>query len=324
MRIFIAGGSGVVGRRLVPFLVRRGHQIVATTRSATHVAALRDLGADAVVVDALDRSAVVRAVVDAKPDVVVQQLTSLRTMKSLKRFDWEFADTNRLRTEGNAHLLEAAHAAGAKRFVAQSFTGWPNIRQGNRIKTEDDPLDPNLPRSMQRTLEAITRMERLVVQAPAIEGIVLRYGFFYGPGTSFDRGGEIFEAVRRRHFPIVGSGAGVWSFIHVDDVASATATAIEGATPGIYNIVDDEPMEVATWLGQYARTIGAKPPRHVPAWLGRLVIGDAGLVMMTESRGSSNAKAKRALRWQPRFASWRDGFRHDLSTDATRAAHAAA
>ena len=324
MRIFIAGGSGVVGRRLVPFLVRRGHQIVATTRSATHVAALRDLGADAVVVDALDRSAVVRAVVDAKPDVVVQQLTSLRTMKSLKRFDWEFADTNRLRTEGNAHLLEAAHAAGAKRFVAQSFTGWPNIRQGNRIKTEDDPLDPNLPRSMQRTLEAITRMERLVVQAPAIEGIVLRYGFFYGPGTSFDRGGEIFEAVRRRHFPIVGSGAGVWSFIHVDDVASATATAIEGATPGIYNIVDDEPMEVATWLGEYARTIGAKPPRHVPAWLGRLVIGDAGLVMMTESRGSSNAKAKRALRWQPRFASWRDGFRHDLSTDATRAAHAAA
>lgn len=324
MRIFLAGATGAVGRRLVPLLVQRGYEIVATTRSAQNNAALRELGTEPVIVNALDRDALMRAVAAAKPDVVVQQLTSLRHMKSLKRFDQEFADTNRLRTEGTAYLLEAARAAGAKRFIAQSFTGWSNIRQGGRVKTEDDPLDPNPPHSMQQTLDAIKQMERLVSNAQAIEPVVLRYGYLYGPGTSFDRGGDITEAIRRRQLPLVGSGAGVWSFIHTDDVAAATAIAIAGVPAGIYNIVDDEPAEVATWLPELARIIGAKPPRHVPAWLGRFAIGDSGVAMMTESRGSSNAKAKRAFTWQPRYASWRDGFRHDLASDRGNVSHAAA
>ena len=324
MKIFLAGASGAVGRRLVPLLVQRGHQVIATTRSTKNSATLGELGAEPVIVNALDREGVLRAVAAAKPDAVVQQLTSLRKMKSLRRFDQEFAETNRLRTEGTEYLLDAARAAGAQRVIAQSFTGWPNIRQGGRIKTEDDPLDPNPPHSMRQTLDAITHMERLVTAVPGIDGIVLRYGSFYGPGTAFDRGGEIVEAVRRRQFPIVGSGAGVWSFIHMDDVAAATSIAIEGGPPGIYNIVDDEPVEVATWLTELARIIGAKPPRHVPAWLGRFVIGEAGVVMMTESRGSSNAKAKRTFNWQPRWASWRDGLTHDLARDGRGVSHTAA
>lgn len=319
MNVFLAGATGVVGRQLVPRLVSRGHQVVTTTRSPDKIAALRAIGAEPVVVDPLDRDAVLRAVAAAKPEVVVHQLTALAHMRSLKHFDDEFAITNRLRGQGLDYLLAAARMNGARRFIAQSFTGWPNIREGGRVKAEHDPLDPSPPRTMARTLDAIRHVERVVPGASGIEGIVLRYGSFYGPGTAFAPGGEIFEAVRKRRFPVVGSGAGVWSFIHVDDVAATTAIAIEGVPPGVYNIVDDEPAEVATWLPELARVIGAKPPRHIPAWIGRILVGEAGIAMMTESRGSSNEKAKRILKWQPRYQSWREGFGHDLSDTARKA-----
>lgn len=313
MKIFVAGASGAVGRRLLPMLVRRGHSVLAITRSAVRAVQLREFGAEPIVVDALDHAAVVRALESARPDVLVHQLTALSHAKSLKHFDREFATTNRLRTKGTDHLLSGARAAGVKRFIAQSFTGWTNPREGSRVKSEDDPLDPHPPRSMRQTLDAIRYLERAVTEARGVNGIVLRYGYLYGPGTSFASGGDILEAVRRRRFPVVGSGAGVWSFIHVDDIAMATVIAAEGATPGLYNVVDDEPAEAGTWVKELARVIGAKPPRHAPVWLARLMIGDAGVAMMTQSRGSSNVKVKRAFGWQPRYRTWRDGFRGGLS-----------
>ncbi len=318
--MLVAGATGVVGRRLVPLLTRRGHQVVGTTRSTGRTGLIRELGAEPVVVDPLDRTAVLRVIDSVRPDVIVHELTALASMRSLKRFDLDFAVTNQLRTVGVDNLLEAARASGAVRLVAQSFTGWPNVREGSRVKTEEDPLDAHPPASMRRTLEAIRHVERVVPEAGGIEGIVLRYGSFYGPGTAIAPRGEIVEAVRRRQFPVVGSGAGVWSFVHVDDVAVATAIAMEGGPSGIYNIVDDEPAEVSTWLPELARVIGAKPPRHVPAWLGRLVIGEAGVVMMTESRGSSNAKARRVFNWRPKYSSWREGFRQELAGNALVAA----
>ncbi len=316
MKVFLAGATGAVGRRLVPRLVERGHHVAATTRSVDKVPTLRTLGAHPVIVDPLDRQAVHRVVSEVGPDVVCHQLTALATLRSLKRFDAGFAVTNRLRTEGLDYLLEAALASGATRFVAQSFTGWTNAREGGRVKTEDDPLDPRPSPDMRRTLEAIVHLERAVSGAAGIDGVVLRYGFFYGPGTGLAPGGEMAEAVRRRQFPIVGSGAGVWSFVHIDDVAAATALAIEGVPRGIYNIVDDEPAEVSVWLPELARVIGAKPPRHVPAWVGRLFVGEGAVTWMTEGRGSSNARARRVFNWQPIYPSWRDGFRHEFSREA--------
>ncbi len=322
MKIFVAGASGAVGRRLLPMLARRGHSVVATTRSAQGVTQLRTLGAEPVIVDAFDRPAVVRAIESARPEVVVHQLTALSHANSLKHFDREFAATNRLRAEGTDNLLAGARAAGVQRFIAQSFTGWTNPREGSRIKNEDDPLDPHPPHTMQQTLDAIRYLERVVTDARDVHAIVLRYGYLYGPGTSFAPGGDILEAVRRRRFPVVGSGAGVWSFVHVDDIAMATVIAAESAPPGLYNVVDDEPAAAGTWLPDLARVIGAKPPRHVPVWLARLMIGDAGVAMMTQSRGSSNAKIKRALAWQPMYRTWRDGFRRGLSGDAQASAAA--
>jgi 2-alkyl-3-oxoalkanoate reductase len=324
MNIFLAGATGAVGKRLLPRLIKRGHHVIATTRSAEKIAGLRELGADAVVVDALQKDAVLRAVESAKPEVIVHQLTALSQLRGLKHFDEEFAQTNRLRTQGTEYLLDAARTVGARRFIAQSFTGWSNIREGGRIKTEEDPLDPNPPRAMRQTLDAIRHLERVVTDAAAIDGIALRYGYFHGPGTSFAPGGEIFETVRRRQLPIVGAATGVWSFVHMDDVATATTMAIEGVPRGVYNIVDDEPAEVATWLPELARVIGAKPPRRVPVWIARFLIGEAGVAVMTESRGSSNAKAKRTFNWQPAYASWRDGFRHDLAAYGFTAGRSAA
>jgi nucleoside-diphosphate-sugar epimerase len=319
MKVFLAGATGVLGTRLVPLLARSGHQITATTRSAARTEALRRLGARPMIVDPLNRQAVFAAVMSARPEVVVHQLTALAKVRSLKRFDDEFAMTNRLRTEGLDHLLEAATMVGAARFVAQSFTGWPSIREGSWVKTEEDPLDPQPLPAMRRSLDAIRHVERAVPDARGMEGIVLRYGHLYGPGTAIAKGGDIVEAVRGRRFPVVGSGAGIWSFVHVDDAAMATAIAIAGVPRGLYNIVDDEPADVATWLPELARVIGAKPPRQVPLWIGRLVIGDAGVLVMTESRGSSNQKAKRTLKWQLSYPSWRDGFRHGLSVSALAA-----
>jgi len=308
MKIFVAGGTGAVGKRLVPLLVARGHSVVATTRSNTKIEELHRTGAEAVMLDGLNRAAVMEVIDAVRPDVIVHQMTALASMKSLKKFDDEFKTTNRLRTTGTEYLIDAARRVGTRKLVVQSYAGWPAIRQGGRVKTEEDPLDPQPPNSMSRTLEGIRRLEAIVAAASDLTGIVLRYGSFYGPGTSFAPGGEIIEAIRGRKFPVVGDGQGVWSFIHMDDVAMATCLAIERGTQGVYNIVDDEPAEVSVWLPYLAKVLGAKPPRYVPTWLGRLVIGDAGVSMMTKIRGASNAKAKDRLAWQPLYSSWREGF----------------
>jgi nucleoside-diphosphate-sugar epimerase len=238
-------------------------------------------------------------------------MTALTDVGNPRRFDAEFAVTNELRTKGTDNLIEAARAAGARRLIAQSYSGWPNVRDGGPVKTEDDPLDPDPPAAMRRTLEAIRYLERAVVDAEGIEGVVLRYGGFYGPMA--DMPAKFVETIRKRRMPVVGDGAGVWSFVHLDDAAAATVAAVERGAPGIYNIVDDEPAPVAEWLPAFAEAIGAKPPRHVPAWLGRLAGGEAAISIMTQVRGSSNAKAKRELGWEPRHRSWREGFREALA-----------
>jgi nucleoside-diphosphate-sugar epimerase len=306
MKVFVAGATGAIGKRLVPMLVENGHEVVGMARSRPEL--VEELGARPVVADALDRDALVRAVVEAAPDVIVHQLTAISASSSMRNIDREFEQTNRLRTEGTDNLLAAARAAGVRRFVAQSFGGWPYTREGGPVKSEDDPLDPHPPKSFRQTLGAIKHLERAVTGAKGIEGIVLRYGGFYGPGTSLAPGEAHFEAVRKRRFPVVGDGAGVWSFTHIDDAAAATLAAIERGRPGVYNVCDDEPAPVREWLPELAKTLGAKPPMRVPRWLGRVLGGEAAAVMMTEVRGASNAKAKRELGWEPRHASWREGF----------------
>jgi nucleoside-diphosphate-sugar epimerase len=295
----------VLGSRLVPKLVERGHHVTGTTRSPDRAAQIRAKGAEAAIVDALDKAALARAVQDANPDVVVHELTAIGAIGSnMRRFDRAFAPTNRLRTEGIDNLLAAA---GGARVVAQSYAGWPFARTGGPVKTEEDPLDPAPPPGLRETLAAIRHLEQAVTGAG---GLALRYGAFYGPGTSMADGGEQVEMIRKRRFPVVGDGGGVWSFVHIDDAAEATALAVEGGPAGVYNIVDDEPAPVREWLPALAQATGAKPPRHVPAWLGRLAGGEAGIAMMTEVRGASNAKAKRELGWEPRHPTWRQGFRN--------------
>lgn len=312
MRIFLAGATGAVGTRLVPVLVNAGHTVVGTTRSAGKADALRQTGAEPVVMDGLDRDAVLAAVTAAEPDVVVHQLTALTGMGNPRKFDEEFAVTNRLRTDGTDNLLAAARATGAKRFVAQSYTGWPNERTGGPVKTEDDPLDPHPTAASRRTLAAIEYLESTVSEAVGLNGVVLRYGSFYGPGTGLHSGGDLLEMIRKRRFPVVAGGGGVFSFVHIDDVATATLAAIEHGAPGIYNIVDDDPAPVAEWLPYLAEVIGAKPPLRLPGWLVRPMLGEHGMAMMTTIRGASNAKAKRELDWRPAYPSWRQGFRTGL------------
>lgn len=307
MKIFLAGATGALGRQLVPTLRAAGHEVAGTTRSAAKADELRKAGAEPVVLDALDAAAVRDAVVAARPDVVIHQLTAI-SEPNFKDLDTAFAATNRLRTEGLDHLLTAAHSAGAKRFIAQSFTGWPNERTGGALKTEDDRLDPNPAKNSEHTLAAIRHVESAVAAADGIEGVVLRYGAFYGPGTDLGPGGSMLEMVRKRQLPLVGGGAGVFSFIHIADAATATVAAVENGAPGIYNIVDDEPATLATWLPYLAEAIGAKPPRRLPAWLVKPMIGEFGVNMMTATRGSSNAKARRELGWTPAYPSWREGF----------------
>jgi 2-alkyl-3-oxoalkanoate reductase len=313
MRVFVAGAAGAIGQRLVPQLVASGHLVVATTRSPAKLERLRTLGAEPVVMDGLNALEVGEAVARSEPDAIVHQMTALAGMNDLRRFDRGFAVTNELRTNGTDHLRCAAEAAGVRRFLVQSYTGWPNIREGGPLKTEDDPLDPQPPKQQSQTLAAIRYLERAVLEA-RLEGLVLRYGNFYGPGASK----QMREIVRRRKLPIVGSGGGIWSWIHIDDAAAATVAALEHGARGIYNIVDDEPAPVSEWLPYLAEAVGAKPPRHVPVWLGRLAAGEVGVSMMTQIRGSSNAKAKRELGWQPKWPSWRDGFRKGLTEDVQR------
>jgi len=308
MRVFVAGATGAIGRRLLPQLVASGHEVVATTRSPEKVEWLRTLGAEPVVVDGLDALAVGEAVARAEPEAIVHQMTALTGMSNLRRFDREFAVTNELRTKGTDNLLAAAAAAGVRRFVAQSYTGWTNVRAGGPLKTEEDPLDPDPPAAQRESLEAMRHLDRAVLGAAPIEGIVLRYGSFYGPGASE----QLVELVRKRKLPVVGAGTGIWSFVHVDDAAAATVAALERGAPGVYNVVDDEPAPVSEWLPYLAEAVGAKPPRRVPVWLGRLAAGEVGVSMMTQIRGSSNAKAKRELGWQPAWRSWREGFARGL------------
>jgi 2-alkyl-3-oxoalkanoate reductase len=313
VRVFIAGGSGTIGRRLVPMLVGAGHEVIGSTRSPEKVAELAALAAEPVVVDVLDEEAVIAAVRKAEPDVIVHQLTALKGVTNLRHFDEAFALTNRLRTEGLDYLLRAARAVGVRRLIAQSYTGWPNERTGGPVKTEDDPLDANPLPSMAKTLSAIRYLEETLSQSEDVEGVALRYGGFYGYGTSLGEGGEHLKLFLKRRFPIIGDGAGIWSFTHIDDAAAATVAALEHGVPGVYNVVDDEPAPVSVWLPYLTRVLGAKPPRRIPVWLGRVVAGEAIVLMMTETRGSSNAKARRELGWKPRYASWRDGFRHGLA-----------
>jgi nucleoside-diphosphate-sugar epimerase len=317
MRVFVAGASGVIGRRLIPLLVRAGHSVVAMTRSAAKTDAIRTAGAVPAVADALDQAAVTAVVLSAEPEVVVHQLTAIPPRLNMRRFDREFALTNRLRTEGTDHLLAAARGVGARRIVAQSFAGWPYARVGGPVKTEEEPLDLHPPAAFRRTLEAIRHLEATVLKAAGQEGLVLRYGAFYGPGTSLGAGGSILDDVRRRRLPIVGRGTGVWSFIHIDDAAAATVAAIERGAPGVYNVVDDDPAPVLQWLPVLAAAAGARPPRHVPAFVVRLAIGEHGVALMTQIRGASNAKAKRELGWRPGYPSWRKGFRESLGPEGT-------
>lgn len=311
MRILIAGASGAIGRRLVTMLTDRGHTVAGTTRTAEKVGALVSLGAEALVVDALDADQVLAAVQRFRPEVIIHQLTALRGTPDFKRFDQYFAATNRLRTVGTDHLLAAAKATDVRRVVAQSYGGWTSERIGGPVKSETDPLDPRPPANAAATLAAMRYLETAVTQAP-LEGVVLRYGGFYGPGNGIGKGGEALDLLYRRRMPIVGGGTGVWSFVHIDDAASAAVIAAEGGPQGIYNIADDEPAPVRVWLPYLAEVIGARPPLRVPTWLARPMLGAQGVSMMTEARGVSNAKARAELGWRPTFGSWRQGFREGL------------
>jgi nucleoside-diphosphate-sugar epimerase len=317
MKVFLAGGSGVLGRMLVPDLVDAGHEVVAMTRTPSKQDALRASGARPVVADALDPDAVADVVGAAEPEVIVHQLTSLSAplgimdMRHPERFT---AMTNRLRTEATDHLLAAGRAVGARRFVAQSFAAWRFARTGGPVQTEADPLDPDPPAGLEPGVAAIRYLEQAVTTIEWGEGLALRYGGFYGPGTgmSLDPDAALTASIRKRQFPVIGDGGGVWSFIHIEDAAAATALAVEHGPAGVYNVVDDEPAPVREWLPVLAAAVGAKPPRRIPRWLGRLAAGEAATVMMTDVRGASNAKAKRELGLQLRYPSWRLGFTKGL------------
>jgi nucleoside-diphosphate-sugar epimerase len=301
MKVFVAGGGGAIGASLLPKLTDAGHAVVATANSAQGVVEIERRGASGALMDGLEEADVLEAVGRAQPDAIVHEMTALSGSPSLRHWDRWFALTNRLRTEGTANLLAAASRFRVRRFVAQGYTGWTNARSGGPLKSEADPLDPVPPREMRETMWAIRELERAVLDAD-LEGLVLRYGSLYGPGTAYAT--EYVELARDRKLPVIGDGAGVWSFIHVDDAADATVVAVERGEPGIYNIVDDDPAR-ADWIPVLARRSGGEPPRHLPVWLGRLAIGEVGVSLMTRIRGSSNAKAKRELGWRPAHPSWR-------------------
>jgi len=307
MRVLVAGATGAMGRQLVPRLVDAGHEVFAMIRKTSDKATMSDLGAVPVLADALDRGQVEAAVRQAAPEVVVHQLTAIGDINP-RHFEQSFAATNRLRIEGTDNLLAAARAAGVRRFVAQSNGAFTYARTGGPIKSEQDSLDPSPVRQMAKMIGAIEHLENAVLGATWTEGVVLRYGAFYGPGTSMAPGSEQLELIRKRKFPVVGDGAGVWSFVHIADAADATVAAVEGGGRGVYNIVDDDPATVAEWLPELAAKLGAKKPMRVPRFVGRLAAGPAGVVLMTELRGASNAKAKRELDWRPAHPSWRQGL----------------
>jgi nucleoside-diphosphate-sugar epimerase len=303
MRVFVAGATGVVGQHLVPSLVAAGHEVTGTTRSPAKAAELQTAGATPVIVDGLDRQAMIDAVKAAQPEVIVHQMTALASMRSFRNFDKEFAVTNELRVKGTDYLLEAAQQAGTRRFVAQSFIGWDNARTGSLVKTEQDPLDPDPVSSTRQSMAAIRHIEETVPGAVP-EGLVLRYGFFYGHGAS----GSMLEIVKKRQMPVIGGGTGIWSFTEITDAAAATAAAVTRGAPGLYNIVDDDPATVREWLPYLSECLGVKAPMRAPVWLGKLLAGELVVSLMTQTRGSSNEKARQELGWAPRYASWREGF----------------
>jgi nucleoside-diphosphate-sugar epimerase len=312
MKVFLAGATGAIGQRLVPLLIDAGHEVVGTTRTPAKVDGLRLAGASPVLLEGSDGEAVRRAVLEAEPEVVIHQMTALSGDLDFRHFAEAFAETNRLRTETTDRLVEAAVETGARRFIAQSFTGWPNEQSGSPVKTEEDPLLSNPTGPVKETVEAILHLEDVTTGTSGIEGLALRYGGFYGPGQAFGKGGAMLEAVVKGRMPIVGGGTGIWSLIHIDDAATATALAVDRGAPGVYNIVDDEPAPVSEWMPYLAEVLGARRPRRVPTWLARLIVGEPAVTMMTKIRGSSNAKAKRELGWAPRYPSWRVGFREGL------------
>jgi nucleoside-diphosphate-sugar epimerase len=312
MKVFVAGGAGAIGRHLLPALVEAGHTVVAMSRTPGRAGEIRALGAAPVIADALDEGAVLAAVRAAAPEVVLHQLTAIPARADFRNLDRDFALTNRLRREGLDSLLAAARAAGARRFIAQSFAGWPFAREGGPVKTEEAPLDPHPARAARATLGAIRYLEATLLGTKDPECLALRYGILYGPGSALAKGGYLVELVRRRRLPIIGRGTGVWSFVHLDDVAGATVLAVDRGAPGLYNVVDDDPAPVAEWLPALAAAVGARPPFRIPRFLGRLLAGETNVIAMNEVRGASNAKAKRELGWRLRYPSWRDGFRRGL------------
>src|SRR5690349_7581079 len=312
MKVFVTGGTGAIGQFLLPLLVENKHEVVALTRSASKATKLEDIGVSAVIANPLDKQALTAAVRRAEPEVIIHQLTALSSASNFRKFDQEFALTNRFRTEVTDTLLAAARTIGTRRLIAQSYCGWPYAKKGGPVKTEEDPLDPKPPESFTKTLAAIKYLEDKMRSVTFLEGLALRYGSFYGPGTAIGKGGAVFKLVKKRKLPVIGGGGGIWSLIHISDAALATVAAISHGAPGIYNVVDDEPAKVSTWLPALAKAIGAKPPYRIPHWLGELLIGKAGVSMMTQIRGCSNAKAKRELSWTPIYPTWRIGFADGL------------
>jgi 2-alkyl-3-oxoalkanoate reductase len=324
MKVFVAGATGALGRQLVPMLVSQGHEVTGMTRTPAKQDLIRELGAQPAVADALDPEAVAEAVAQAEPDAVIHQLTELSGTFA-RNIDKSFATTNRLRTEGLDHLLAAAKAARARRFIAQSFAGWPFEPVGGLVKTEEDPLQQNPPKTVRQSLAAIRHVEN-ITRDSGIEGFALRYAGFYGPGTSLavDPAGELTELIRKRRVPIIGNGRGIWSLVHIEDAAAVTAAALERGAPGVYNVADDDPVPVGEFIPEVARMIGAKPPRHLPRWVGRIMGGEPGVLMMTEIRGAANGKAKRELGWELRYPSWRLGIREELGLNDDQRVRSAA
>lgn len=316
MRIFIAGATGVLGRSLVQKLLERGHSVVGTSSRTGGLQQLERMGVEPVLMDGLDHDSVLAAVKAAQADVVVNQMTALANVHDYKNFDREFAVTNRLRREGTSYLLEAAKESGASRIVVQSFAGWPLQRGKTSANSEETPFAEDLPAHMQESQNAIRQMEEMVLSSQSPAGVVLRYGFFYGPGTSFDSEGETTQTVRKGGLPIVGGGTAIWSFVHVDDAAEATRISIESGPAGVYHIADDQPVSVSEWVLELARLLHAKPPKKVPAWLAKLFVGESGVYLMTKARGVVNTKAKRVLNWKPVYPDWRQGFADTLGKDS--------
>jgi nucleoside-diphosphate-sugar epimerase len=320
MRVFVAGASGAIGKRLVPRLVEQGHEVVGAFRSPLNVEWVRAMGAEPVVFDLLDTEAVRKAVLNAKPEAIIHEATALNGKLDFKHPDRAFAQTNRLRTKGTDALLAAASEAGVRRFIAQSYASYRYARVGGPVKSEDDPLDPNPPEAMRETYAAMSHLDKVVTEAG---GVALRYGGLYGDPSNSSEHDNFLQPVLKRMFPIVGDGGGYTSFVHLEDAAAATVLALQSDVAGIYNVVDDEPAPVREWLPYLASVLGAKPPRHFPAWLAKLVAGELAVIMGTELRGASNAKAKRELGWTLRYPSWRQGFEASYALAASSPSTAA-